>query len=133
MAEAEVQLEPRRSLRLTTARGYDIRGCGRSDMGGSGVVAARLFGALYTWAHGQGRPTAFEVEVPPGGVAARDLAKQAGLPLDLIEGVFVDGRVHGADHVIFPGQRVAFVPKGTPGPHRVFLGLYDAGKQGSWT
>jgi hypothetical protein len=30
---------------------------------------------------------------------------------------------------ISPGDRVAFVPYGTPGPHRVFLGLYAAGKE----
>ncbi|MCL4078315.1 MoaD/ThiS family protein [Coriobacteriia bacterium Es71-Z0120] len=102
-------------------------------MDGSQVVRARLFGALRTWALERGKPATLEVAVPSGGMMARDMARQAGLPLDLIEGVFVDGRVYGADRVIFPGQRVAFVPKGTPGPHRVFLGLYDAGKRESWT
>lgn len=99
----------------------------------SRAVHVRLFGALHTWATKRGEPTAFEVEVPVDGVLARDLARSAGLPLDLIEGVFVDGRVHGAEQLILPGQRIAFVPKGTPGPHRVFLGLWDAGKGGSWT
>jgi hypothetical protein len=46
----------------------------------------------------------------------------------MIEGVFCNRVVHGIDHVIKPGDRVAFVPKGTPGPHRFFLGLYAAGK-----
>ena len=32
---------------------------------------------------------------------------------------------------VSPGDRVAFVPYGTPGPHRVFLGLYTAGKEES--
>lgn len=102
-------------------------------MDGHGSVQVRLFGALHSWASERGAPTALEVEVPEEGLVARELARRASLPLELIEGVFVDGRVHGADHVIFPGQRVAFVPKGTPGPHRVFLGLWDAGKRGSWT
>ncbi|MDI6712842.1 MAG: hypothetical protein QMD96_06330 [Anaerosomatales bacterium] len=102
-------------------------------MDGNPVVEVRLFGALYTWASSHDAPVRAEVEVPREGVLARDLAVAMGLPLELIEGVFVDGRVHGPDHLIVPGQRVAFVPKGTPGPHRVFLGLYDAGKSGSWT
>lgn len=102
-------------------------------MDGASVVEVRLFGALHAWAAEHGMPVKAEVEVPTEGVLARDLAVSMGLPLELIEGVFVDGRVHGPDHLIVPGQRIAFVPKGTPGPHRVFLGLYDAGKRGSWT
>lgn len=97
------------------------------------VVRVRLFGALHAWAVERGVAPQAEVEVPREGVLARSLAVRMGLPLELIEGVFVDGTVHGPDHLIMPGQRVAFVPKGTPGPHRVFLGLYHAGKRGSWT
>ncbi|MCX8007905.1 MAG: MoaD/ThiS family protein [Coriobacteriia bacterium] len=101
-------------------------------MPGSNRVQVRLFGSLRSWAIEQGRPTTHEIEIPADGVVARDLARSMGLPLDLIEGVFVDGKVHGGDCSILPGQRVAFVPKGTPGPHRVFLGLYDAGRRGGW-
>ena len=36
--------------------------------------------------------------------------------------------VYGIGHHVDPGDRVAFVPYGTPGPHRVYLGLYKAGK-----
>jgi hypothetical protein len=40
----------------------------------------------------------------------------------------VNHTVHGLDVWLNPGDRVAFVPFDTPGPHRVFLGLYEAGK-----
>jgi len=39
--------------------------------------------------------------------------------------------VHGIGVHVSPGDRVAFVPYGTPGPHRVFLGLYAAGEEES--
>ncbi len=66
------------------------------------------------------------------GITGRDLARRLALPLGEIEGVFVNGRVRGPEHVILPGDRVAFVPKGTPGPHRFALGLYAAGRSASW-
>ena len=44
-----------------------------------------------------------------------------------IEGVFVNHVVHGIGVHVSQGDRVAFVPYGTPGPHRVLLGLHSAG------
>ena len=68
---------------------------------------------------------------PEGGLAARDLAVSLQLPPEKIEGVFVNHVVHGLSVHVSPGDRVAFVPYGTPGPHRVFLGLYAADKEES--
>ena len=91
-------------------------------------VEVRMFGLLHTLRREAGLPSTLTVEVPPGGTTARALALSLGLPLDRIEGVFVNRRVHGIEYPIAPGDRVAFVPHGTPGPHRFCLGLYDAGK-----
>jgi len=92
------------------------------------TVTVRLFGCLHTLCKERGLPTTSDVAVGPEGVTATGLAEQMELPLEMIEGVFCNRTVYPMRHVIRPGDRVAFVPKGTPGPHRFFLGLYAAGK-----
>jgi len=92
-------------------------------------VVVRIFGLLHQMRVEQGLPTLCEVQVPDEGTTGRQLAIDMGLPPDKIEGVFVNRTVYGLDHPVHPGDRVAFVPYGTPGPHRLFLGLYQAGKE----
>ncbi len=92
-------------------------------------VTVRVFSSLRPYLREQGiEETTLHVEVPPGGVTGRELAGMMDLPAAAIEGVFVNHVVHGLGARIVAGDRVAFVPQGTPGPHRVFLGLYRAGK-----
>ena len=91
-------------------------------------VTVRMFGSLHSLAKERGLPTTVDADVPACGIPARDLAVSLDLPLDTIEGVFCNRLVRPLDWVIHPGDRVAFVPEGTPGPHRFFLGLYAAGK-----
>jgi molybdopterin converting factor small subunit len=92
------------------------------------VVTIRLFGVLHALRCEQGLSTTIEIPVAAEGIPARAIAEDLDLPVDLIEGVFVNHKVYGLDHVVVPGDRVAFVPPGTPGPHRFFLGLYRAGQ-----
>ena len=73
-------------------------------------------------------PTTAEVEAPEDGTSARQIALDLELDLSVIEGVFVNGTVYDLGHSVMPGDRIAFVPQGTPGPHRVYLGLYSAGR-----
>jgi len=54
---------------------------------------------------------------------ASDLAKRLDIPGELIEAVFINGIAGGLDGTVRPGDRVAFVPPGTPGPYRVILGI----------
>lgn len=54
---------------------------------------------------------------------AAELAERLEIPRDKIEAVFVNGLVNQLDSIIKPGDRVAFVPPGTPGPYRVILGI----------
>jgi len=96
---------------------------------GDGAVTVRMFGLLHLYCREHGMPSTLETTVPAAGTTGRDLAMELGLPCEQIEGVFVNRTVYGIDHPVMPGDRVAFVPYGTPGPHRVFLGLYDAGKE----
>ena len=91
-------------------------------------VQVRIFGMLAAMREEQGAPTKLEIEVAAEGVPAGSIATELGLPHNRIEGVFCNHTVYGLDHVIRPGDRIAFVPYGTPGPHRFTLGLYDAGR-----
>ena len=94
-------------------------------------VTVRIFGSLRPLRTARGLPYALDVAVPRGGIVARDLAVSLGLPPEKIEGVFVNHGLHGIGVRVSPGDRVAFVPYGTPGPHRVFLGIYAAGREAS--
>jgi hypothetical protein len=92
-------------------------------------VVVRMFGALHTHRKAAGLDTTVTIDLPAGGMTGRALAQCLKLPLDEIEGVFCNGHVYGLSRVILPGDRVGFVPHGTPGPHRFMLGLYQAGKE----
>lgn len=66
-------------------------------------------------------PYNFTLEEP---CTPRELARQLDLPEDKIEAVFVNGLVQRLDEgLVKAGDRVAFVPPGTPGPYRVYLGM----------
>jgi len=92
-------------------------------------VQVRIFGLLAAKRAERNEPTTVEIEVPEQGITAEKIAMDLGLPPELIEGAFCNHTVYGLDHVVHPGDRVAFVPYGTPGPHRFCLGLYDAGRK----
>jgi hypothetical protein len=96
------------------------------------TAEVRMFGVLHTHQRERGLPTRFTIDVPAEGMTARDVALAVGAPLEHIEGVFCNGTIYGPGHVVMPGDRVAFVPKGTPGPHRFALGLWKAGQE-PWT
>lgn len=88
----------------------------------------RMFGELRDLRRASGLPDTVGLDLPADGSSALEIAISLGLPLDHIEGVFVNHKVYGLDRIVMPGDQTAFVPPGTPGPHRVFLGLYQAGK-----
>jgi hypothetical protein len=90
-------------------------------------VTVRMFGFLHSARKEAGLPTTVEIDVPGEGVPARRISDDLGLDEDIIEGVFVNGTVYDLGHIVIQGDRVAFVPYGTPGPHRFYLGLYRAG------
>ena len=57
--------------------------------------------------------------------SALELADKLELPRNKIEGVFINGSAGSLDRIVRPGDRVAFVPPGTPGPYRVILGIVN--------
>ncbi len=97
----------------------------------TGNVSVRIFGLLRAHRLERGLPATATFQVPDTGMSADELARALDLPLEMIEGVFVNHTVYDLDHPVMPGDQVAFVPYGTPGPHRFYLGLYKAGKQRS--
>ncbi|HPR74215.1 MAG TPA: MoaD/ThiS family protein [Bacteroidales bacterium] len=57
-------------------------------------------------------------------LTGRELANNLSIPVEEIEVIFINGFVHELDAVINPGDRVAFLPPGCPGPYRIALGFY---------
>ena len=86
-----------------------------------------MFGFLYTYRKKQGQPTFVELQLPSEGKSALAIAQELELPIDIIEAVFCNNTVYSLDHRVMPGDRIAFVPHGTPGPHRFCLGIKQAG------
>ena len=90
-------------------------------------IYIRMLGFLYTFRRRQGLPSSFELQLPAEGKSALAIAKELELPIDKIEAVFCNNTIYSLDHQIMPGDKVAFVPHGTPGPHRFCLGIKQAG------
>ena len=88
----------------------------------------RLFGNLHTLRRERGLPPVAEIWLPEEGMTAMDVAKLLDLPLNRIEGIFCNHLAYGLDHVLHPGDALAFIPTGVPGPHRFMLGIHAAGK-----
>jgi hypothetical protein len=93
-----------------------------------GFITVRVFGSLRPSRTDRGLPHEFTAEVPADGIAARELAESFGLPTERVEGVFVNHTVRGLGVRVMPGDCIGFVPNDIPGPHRLYLGLYSAGK-----
>lgn len=86
------------------------------------AVTVRMIALLHIYRRERGLPVMVSVEVPEGGVRAVDVARDLDLPVERIEGLFLNGRLLGLGAVVSPGDRVAFVPHGTPASHPAFFG-----------
>ena len=93
-----------------------------------GKAHVKMFGLLHTFRKEQGLASEAEVEVPDSGITAEALAEDMGLPLDMIEGVFLAHKIHPLSITVNPGDSISYASRGIPGPHRFTLGLYHAGK-----
>lgn len=69
-------------------------------------------------------PFPFYVDLPEECTAG-ELAQRLEVPADMIEAVFINGIVRRLGDIVRPGDRVAFLPPGTPGPYRVILGIKE--------
>lgn len=66
-------------------------------------------------------PVFLEVDGPITGF---QLAARMGIDPEDVEVIFVNGFVQSLDYIINPGDRMAFLPPGCPGPYRIALGFY---------
>jgi len=89
-------------------------------------VTVRAIAFLDAFCKQHGLPSTLIVQVPEAGITARELAESIGLPVERIEGVFHNYSVAGLSALVRPGDRVAFVPPGTPASHAAFFGPFDA-------
>ncbi len=87
------------------------------------MVTIRIFGFLRRYLDERGLPHVLTEEVPGEGIRAYDLVKRLLIPPKDVEGVFKNGQVVNIYDHIYPGDRVALLPHGTPGPYRFFLGI----------
>lgn len=94
----------------------------------SRLVKVKMLGCLHTLRKQDGLPSVIDVDIPDEGRTARALAEDLALPVERIEAVICNHRARPLDHRILPGDTIAFLPHGTPGPHRYTLGIYSAGK-----
>jgi molybdopterin converting factor small subunit len=92
------------------------------------TIEVRAFGSLSAIMDKRGWtiPCILELREPITGAA---LADKLEIPRDEIEVIIVNGRTESLSHSIKPGDRVAFVPWGTPGPYRIFLGFLNKNKR----
>jgi molybdopterin converting factor small subunit len=88
-----------------------------------------MFGSLYTFRSELGLAPTLEVPLSTAGKRAVDIAEDLGLPLASIGCIYCNHRPASLDRQIKPGDRVAFLPWSSPGPHngpQGFPGLADA-------
>ena len=93
------------------------------DLETKATISVRIFGSLRQYVETQGLSPSFEKEISSTEISALELAKEILIPPEKIEAVFRNGRIINIYDPVFPGDRVAFCPYGTPGPYRVFLGM----------
>lgn len=82
----------------------------------------RMLALLHGYCREHGLPTKLTQHVPAEGIRAYDLASSLRLPVQDIEGLFLNGRLVGLGATVRPGDRVAFLPYGTPASHPAFFG-----------
>jgi hypothetical protein len=93
-------------------------------------ATVHMIAFLDTFRKERGELSTVEYELPDEGCSAREIALALELPVDRIEGVFLNHRGAGLDVWVLPGDRVAFVPLGTPASHPAFFGSFTARDDG---
>jgi hypothetical protein len=102
---------------------HRLEGVNVQDLENKTAISIRVFGSLRQYIEEKGMNASFEKEISSKEISALDLAKDVFIPPEKIEAVFRNGRIINIYDPVFPGDRVAFCPYGTPGPYRVFLGM----------
>ncbi len=98
----------------------------RIDVSGLIAVVGFMDLASLFRSRGWGSPHRVAIATPIDGPA---LLRLLDIPGDKVECLFVNHRAVGVGQaVVRPGDRVALVPPGVPGPHRFSLGIWQRPK-----
>lgn len=89
------------------------------------TATVRMIATLYTIRQERGLPAFVELSLPSSGRSAEEIARDLELPVERIDGVFLNHRGAGLDAIVYPGDRLAFVPVGTPASHPAFFGTFE--------
>lgn len=87
------------------------------------TVTIHVFGFLRRHLDERGLPYVLTETVPDKGMSAYELVERLLVPPKEVEAVFKNGQVINIYDLVGPGDRVALLPHGTPGPYRFFLGM----------
>ena len=88
-----------------------------------GTIELRVFMGLVDLFKKRNWPLPLMVELE-NSITAAELMTMLDIPEEKVEIVFINGKVFlPSAGVISPGDRVALVPPGTPGPYRVLMGF----------
>lgn len=87
------------------------------------TATVRMFGIFHTLRQERGLAPGVDHPLARGGTTALEIARQLDLPLEMVGGVYCNHSPAGLGRIIRPGDRIAFVPKGVPGPHQCLQGF----------
>jgi hypothetical protein len=88
-------------------------------------IEVRAFGKLYLFFKERGWPNP-TIYYPKSSLTAGELREKLDIPSQDVEAVFVNHLIRPFSTSLKEGDRVAFVPPGTPSIHRFNLGFYTA-------
>lgn len=87
------------------------------------TASVRMFGIFHTLRQERGLAPGLNLPLPAVGHTALEIARQLDLPLEMVGAVYCNHTPASLGRVIRPGDRIAFVPKGVPGPHKCLQGF----------
>lgn len=87
-------------------------------------IEVRAFGKLYFLFKERGWPSPLYY-TEKENLTAAELRKELQIPAEDVEAVFINRKIMSQSTLLKFGDRVAFVPPGTPSIHRFNLGFYD--------
>jgi len=93
------------------------------------TIEVRAFGCLSAIMDKKNRAVPFILDLREP-ITGSGLADKLEILREEIEVIMVNGKTESPGSSIQPGGRVAFVPWGTPGPSRLFLGFLSKNKNG---
>lgn len=89
----------------------------------NGFLFIAVYGSLRKYMEKAGHPNTLRRTIPKEGQSPYEIASALSIPAEEIEATFRNGRIINIHDRVFPGDRLALFPYGTPGPYRIFLGM----------